>query len=76
MRVGPDGRIDAWVIGKDDTLGDGPPEIIDAFTLVNRRAGRAAAVHEGRGCLPGRTGVTLLSSYSQQPKAAGRSADA
>ena len=31
MRVGRDGRIAAWVIGKDDTLGDGPPEMIDAF---------------------------------------------
>ena len=31
MRVGGDGRIDAWVIGKDDTLSDDPPEIIDAF---------------------------------------------
>jgi hypothetical protein len=31
MRVGRNGRIDAWVIGKDDTLGDGPPEMIDAF---------------------------------------------
>jgi hypothetical protein len=31
MRVGRNGRIDAWVIGKDDTLGDGPAEMIDAF---------------------------------------------
>ena len=31
MRVGEDGRIDAWVIGKDDTLSGGPPDIVDAF---------------------------------------------
>ena len=31
MRVGKDGRIDAWVIGKDDTLSNAPPAMIDAF---------------------------------------------
>ena len=31
LRVATDGRIDAWVIGKGDTLGDAPPEIVDAF---------------------------------------------
>lgn len=32
MRVSPDGRVRAWVIGKDDTLSDGPPDVIDSFT--------------------------------------------
>jgi hypothetical protein len=32
MRVSLEGRVDAWVIGKGDTLGDAPPEIIDRFT--------------------------------------------
>lgn len=31
MRVGGDGRIRAWVIGKDDTLSEGPPDIVDQF---------------------------------------------
>lgn len=31
MRARGDGRIDAWVIGKGDTLGADPPEIIGAF---------------------------------------------
>ena len=29
--VGRDGRVEAWAIGKADTLGDGPPELIDRF---------------------------------------------
>ncbi len=29
--VHPNGRIEAWTIGKSDTLGDGPPELLDAF---------------------------------------------
>jgi hypothetical protein len=32
LRVRGDGRIDAWVIGKDDTLSGGPPEIVDRFS--------------------------------------------
>ena len=32
MRVSLEGRVDAWVIGKGDTLSDAPPEIIDRFT--------------------------------------------
>jgi hypothetical protein len=27
----PDGRVEAWTIGKADTLGDGPPRLIDHF---------------------------------------------
>jgi hypothetical protein len=26
-----DGRVEAWTIGKDDTLGEGPPRLIDRF---------------------------------------------
>ena len=26
-----DGRVEAWAIGKEDTLGDGPPRLIDRF---------------------------------------------
>jgi hypothetical protein len=29
--VHPSGKMDAWVIGKDDMLADGPPEVIDSF---------------------------------------------
>ncbi len=32
MRVAPDGRIDAWVIGKDDPLGADGPWLIDRWT--------------------------------------------
>jgi hypothetical protein len=32
MRIGRDGRIRAWVIGKDDTLGDDSPAIVDQFS--------------------------------------------
>ena len=31
LRVGPGGRVEAWTIGKADTLGDGPPQLIDHF---------------------------------------------
>jgi hypothetical protein len=31
MRVSPDGTIDAWVIGKDDPLVDGPPSLVDRW---------------------------------------------
>ena len=31
LRVSPDGRVEAWTIGKDDTLGEGPPRLIDRF---------------------------------------------
>ena len=31
LRVSPDGRVEAWTIGKADTLGDGPPQLIDRF---------------------------------------------
>ena len=31
MCVHPDGRIEAWVIGKDDPLGPGPAALIDRF---------------------------------------------
>jgi hypothetical protein len=27
----PDGRVEAWTIGKEDTLGEGPPRLIDRF---------------------------------------------
>ena len=30
--VHPEGKIEAWVIGKDDMLAEGPAEMIDAFT--------------------------------------------
>jgi hypothetical protein len=29
--VSPDGQVEAWTIGKADTLGDGPPQLIDRF---------------------------------------------
>ena len=29
--VDRDGRVEAWTIGKADTLGDGPPQLIDRF---------------------------------------------
>ena len=29
--VHPDGRVEGWTIGKDDTLAEGPPELIDRF---------------------------------------------
>lgn len=32
--VHPDGTVDAWTIGKDDVLADGPPVLIDKFTWV------------------------------------------
>ena len=32
VRIDPDGRLDAWVIGKDDPLAPGPPVLIDRFT--------------------------------------------
>ena len=31
MCIHPDGRMEAWVIGKDDPLGPGPPALIDRF---------------------------------------------
>ena len=31
LRVHPDGRIEAWAIGKDDMLSDTPPLLIDRF---------------------------------------------
>ena len=31
LSVGRDGRVEAWTIGKADTLGDGPPQLIDRF---------------------------------------------
>jgi hypothetical protein len=27
----PDGRVEAWTIGREDTLGEGPPRLIDRF---------------------------------------------
>jgi hypothetical protein len=32
MRISPDGRMDAWVIGKDDPLADAGPWLIDRWT--------------------------------------------
>jgi hypothetical protein len=32
LRVSPDGAIDAWVIGKDDPLAEGPPCLVDRWT--------------------------------------------
>ena len=31
IRIDPDGGLEAWVIGKDDPLGPGPPVLIDHF---------------------------------------------
>jgi hypothetical protein len=31
MCVHPDGRIEAWTIGKDDPLGPGEPQLVDSF---------------------------------------------
>ena len=31
--VHPDGRVEAWTIGKDDPIGPGPPVIIDRFSF-------------------------------------------
>jgi hypothetical protein len=31
LSVDRDGRVEAWTIGKADTLGDGPPQLIDRF---------------------------------------------
>jgi len=31
LRVSPEGRVEAWTIGKEDTLGEGPPLLIDRF---------------------------------------------
>ncbi len=31
MCVHADGRVEAWTIGKEDTLGEGPPALIDRF---------------------------------------------
>ena len=31
LAVSPGGRVEAWTIGKADTLGDGPPQLIDRF---------------------------------------------
>ncbi len=32
LRVSPDGKLDAWVIGKDDPLADGGPWLIDRWS--------------------------------------------
>jgi hypothetical protein len=37
MRVSPDGTIDAWVIGKDDPLVDGPPCLVDRWRWSVRK---------------------------------------
>jgi hypothetical protein len=37
--VHPDGRIEAWVVGKDDPLGPGDPVLIDRFTWSGSAAG-------------------------------------
>jgi hypothetical protein len=37
LRVMPDGTVDAWVIGKDDPLGDDGPWLIDRFAWRGRR---------------------------------------
>jgi hypothetical protein len=37
MRVSPDGTIDAWVVGKDDPLVEGPPVLIDRWTWPARK---------------------------------------
>jgi hypothetical protein len=31
LYVRGDGRVEAWVIGKQDTLGEGQPRLIDRF---------------------------------------------
>jgi hypothetical protein len=31
LRVHPDGRVEGWAIGKDDTLADSPPLLIDKW---------------------------------------------
>ena len=36
MLVHPDGKIEAWVIGKDDPLVPGPAKLIDRFTWSPR----------------------------------------
>jgi hypothetical protein len=41
--VHPDGRVDAWTIGKDDMLAPGPPLLIDAFTWDPRAGAKRAA---------------------------------
>ena len=35
--VHPDGRIEAWTIGKDDPLDASPPALVDSFTWGERR---------------------------------------
>jgi len=39
--VHPDGRIEAFVIGKDDMLTDGPPKLVDRFEWSPRREPRS-----------------------------------
>jgi hypothetical protein len=36
LRVSPGGTVDAWVIGKDDPLADGPPCLVDRWTWPRR----------------------------------------
>ncbi len=38
LRVSPDGRIDAWVIGKDDPLADAGPWLIDRWSWDGGKA--------------------------------------
>lgn len=40
LRVDPGGGLEAWVIGKDDPLGPGPPVLIDHFAWPDPRTGR------------------------------------
>ena len=42
--VHPDGRVEAWAIGKDDPLGDAAPTLVDAFAWSSRGGGE---VREG-----------------------------
>jgi len=39
MCVHPDGKVEAWVIGKDDALAPGPPELVDRFEWRPRDRG-------------------------------------
>ncbi|MBL8605676.1 MAG: hypothetical protein JNL38_00085 [Myxococcales bacterium] len=43
MCVHPTGRVEAWVIGKDDALAPGLPELIDHFEWQPRKGDRASA---------------------------------
>ena len=49
--VHPDGRIEAFVIGKDDPIGAAPPEIVDEFTW-GATSDRAHADADGSPTMP------------------------